>query len=319
MPQVPSNYLPPLFFRNGHLATIYCGLFRKVNGVIQTRERLTLSDGDFLDLDWSKSSSKTKKLVILLHGLEGDGQRPYITGSAKLFNQNGFDACAVNYRGCSGEPNITYRSYHSGATEDLAEIVHHILSNKNYSEIYLKGFSLGGNLALKYLGDGNVVPKEVKGAVAISVPCSLKDSCNQLLSNENILYARRFKKHLIAKLRQKQPMFPDLITNSAIKSIKTLKDFDDIYTSKAHNFKDALDYYTKCSSLQFLPNISVPSLIINAKDDSFLGNDCYPIIEAEKNKNLYLETPKYGGHVGFWGKQNVTYTEQQALKFFKTH
>ncbi|WP_420603738.1 YheT family hydrolase [Flagellimonas sp.] len=319
MPQVLSNYLPPLFFRSGHLATMYCGLFRRVHGVIQTRERLTLSDGDFLDLDWSKSSNPTKKLVILLHGLEGDGQRPYITGSAKLFNQNGFDACAVNYRGCSGEPNISYRSYHSGATEDLNEVIHHILSTKAYSEIYLKGFSLGGNLALKYLGEGNAVPKEIKGAVAISVPCSLKDSCDQLLSSENILYARRFKKHLIAKLRQKQPLFPGLIKDADIKAIKTLKDFDDIYTSKAHDFKDALDYYAKCSSLQFLPHISIPSLIINAKDDSFLGQDCYPIAESEKNKKLYLEMPKYGGHVGFWGKKNITYTEQQALKFFNRH
>ncbi|MGX1927833.1 YheT family hydrolase [Flagellimonas sp. 2504JD4-2] len=316
MPLISSDYAPSMFFRNGHLSTIYCGLFRRVNGLSQTRERLTLADGDFLDLDWSKSNITTKKLVVLLHGLEGDAQRPYITGSAKLFNQYGFDACAVNYRGCSGEPNILYRSYHSGATEDLKEVVDHILSTKDYSEIYLNGFSLGGNLLLKYLGEGNVVPKEIKASVAVSVPCSLKDSCDQLLSNNNVLYARRFKRHLIAKLKQKQPHFPHLIPNSHIKAIKTLKDFDDIYTSKAHHFKDALDYYAKCSSHQFLPNVNVPSLIINAKNDSFLGKDCYPIAESEKNKNLFLETPQYGGHVGFWGKQNVTYTETRSLEFF---
>ncbi|MEX0313192.1 MAG: YheT family hydrolase [Allomuricauda sp.] len=316
MPQIPSNYNPPQFYKSGHLSTIYCGLFRRVNGLSQTRERLTLSDGDFLDLDWSKSATDSKKLVVLLHGLEGDAQRPYITGSAKLLNQNGLDSCAVNFRGCSGEPNILYRSYHSGATEDLKEVINHILSTKDYSEIYLKGFSLGGNLALKYLGEGHVIPKEIKAAVAVSVPCSLKDSCDQLLSNQNILYARRFKKHLIAKLRQKQPLFSHLISDADIKAIKTLKDFDDIYTSRAHNFKDALDYYAKCSSLQFLPNITVPSLIINAKNDSFLGSDCYPIAEAEKNKNLFLEIPNYGGHVGFWGKKNVTYTERRALGFF---
>ena len=103
MPQIASNYKPPLFFRNGHLATIYSGIIRSVNGVVQKRERLILSDGDFLDLDWSEATSPSQKLVILLHGLEGDGQRPYITGSAKILNQNGYDACAVNYRGCSGE------------------------------------------------------------------------------------------------------------------------------------------------------------------------------------------------------------------------
>jgi len=316
MPQLNSNYTPPILFRNGHFATIYSGIIRSVNGVLQKRERLILSDGDFMDLDWSDSSTPTKKLVVLLHGLEGDAQRPYITGSAKILNQNGYDACAVNYRGCSGEPNKMYRSYHSGVTEDLIEVLDHILNTKNYSEIYLKGFSLGGNLLLKYLGEGNNVPKELKGAVAISVPCNLNDSCQQLLSPKNILYAIRFKGNLLGKLRQKQQLFPEKISDADIKRIKTLKDFDDIYTSQAHGFEDALDYYKKSSSLQFLPHIQVPSLIINAKDDSFLGPECYPVKETDKNAKLFLEMPNYGGHVGFWGKNNITYTEKQALSFF---
>nr|WP_299072065.1 alpha/beta fold hydrolase [uncultured Allomuricauda sp.] len=319
MPQVSSSYHPPLFFRNGHLSTVYAGLVRKVFDVIQKRERLILEDGDFLDLDWSESSLPTQKLVVLLHGLEGDAQRPYIIGSAKLFNKNGFDACAINYRGCSGEPNILYKSYHSGATEDLNEVLNHIIRTRNYSEIYLKGFSLGGNLLLKYLGEGNQVPNEVKRAVAISVPCNLQDSCLELLKPKNILYASRFKKNLIAKLKQKQLLFPELVSDTDIARIKTLKDFDDIYTSKAHNFKDAFDYYAQCSSKQFLPNINVPSLIINAKNDSFLGNECYPFREAEKNQNIYLEAPSYGGHVGFWGKNNTTHTEIRALEFFASN
>ena len=316
MPQVNSNYTPPFLFRNGYFATIYSGIIRSVNGVVQKRERIILSDGDFLDLDWSDSSTPTQKLVVLLHGLEGDAQRPYITGSAKILNQNGYDTCAVNYRGCSGEPNKVYRSYHSGATEDLIEVLDHILNTRNYSDIYLKGFSLGGNLLLKYLGEGNDVPKELKGAVAVSVPCNLHDSCKQLLSTKNIMYAIRFKGNLLGKLREKQQMFPEKISDADIKRIKTLKDFDDIYTSRAHHFKNALDYYEQCSSLQFLPSINVPSLIINAKDDSFLGPECYPVKETDENRQLYLETPNYGGHVGFWGKNNITYTEKRALDFF---
>ncbi|WP_431162239.1 YheT family hydrolase [Flagellimonas beolgyonensis] len=318
MPKVASNYDPPLFFKNGHFATIYSGIIRSVNGVVQKRERLQLSDGDFLDLDWSDSVVPSDKLVILLHGLEGDGQRPYITGSAKILNQNGYDTCAVNYRGCSGEPNTKYRSYHSGATEDLIEVIEHILNTRDYKELYLKGFSLGGNLLLKYLGEGNTIPKEMRGAVAVSVPCSLHSSCEQLLSAKNVLYAQRFKKNLLDKLRQKQQMFPDKISDNDIKQIKTLKDFDDVYTSKAHHFDDALDYYEKCSSKQFLPDVSVPSLIINALDDSFLGPACYPHQETDQNPFLYLETPRYGGHVGFWGKNNITYTEKKAVDFFNT-
>ncbi|MEM9362890.1 MAG: alpha/beta fold hydrolase [Bacteroidota bacterium] len=319
MPLVDSSYNPPLFFKHGHASTIYAGLVRSVKNLKQQRERIHLTDGDFLDLDWSYSKDSKNRLVILLHGLEGDAHRHYITGSAKLLNSSGFDACSVNFRGCSGEPNHLYRSYHSGATEDLDEVIRHILGDKKYSSIYIKGFSLGGNLLLKYLGEREQHPEEIKAAVAVSVPCDLHSSCEQLLSSKNMLYAKRFKRNLLQKLRQKQERFPELVSNTDINSIITLKDFDDVYTSKAHNFKNALDYYSQCSCLQFLATIKVPSLIINAWNDSFLGETCYPIEEAQKNPYLHLEIPKYGGHVGFWGKNNITYTEKRALEFFNDY
>ncbi len=317
MPIISSDYNPPFPFKNGHFSTFYSGLIRKVDGVIQERERIHLPDGDFLDLDWSFSHKPTNKVIILLHGLEGNAQRPYITGSAKQCNLNDFDACAVNFRGCSGETNKLYRSYHSGATEDLEAIVSHILNSKKYDEIFLKGFSLGGNLALKFIGEQRDVPKEIKGVVAVSVPCSLHSSLKQLLHPKNFLYAKRFKDHLKAKMREKQQLFPSQITDADINNVKTLKDFDDIYTSRAHGFKDAMDYYKQCSSLQFLPKITIPALIINAKNDSFLGPECYPYKEADENSSLYLETPEYGGHVGFYSKQNISYTEKRGMKFFK--
>ena len=312
-----SEYNPPFLFRNGHIATVYAGLFRRVNGLDQKRERISLPDGDFLDLDWSYSHKPAQKLVILLHGLEGHGQRPYITGSAKVFNQSDFDACAVNFRGCSGETNKLFRSYHSGATEDLAAVVDHVLGLDKYSGIYIKGFSLGGNMVLKYLGEGSRIPKELKAVVAVSVPCDLHDSLIQLLKPKNILYARRFRRHLVEKLWAKNKLYPDQITVKEIRSIKNLKDFDDIYTSKAHGFNDALDYYRKCSCRQFLSNVQIPSLIINAKNDSFLGESCYPEKEAKENKTLFLRMPAYGGHVGFYGENNVSYTEEVAVKFLE--
>ena len=313
---VESDYNPPFLFKNGHFSTIYNGLWRKIDGFNQKRERIDLSDGDFLDLDWSFSQVASNKVVILLHGLEGHGQRPYMTGAAKAFNASGFDACAVNFRGCSGETNRLFRSYHSGATEDLDAVVKHILINKKYTEIYINGFSLGGNMALKYLGEGQKIPEEIKAVIGISVPCDLHSSLKELLKLKNFPYSQRFKKHLVGKLKLKEPLFPDKISKVDIRNIRTLKDFDDIYTSRAHGFKDALDYYEKCSCRQFLPNIEIPSLIINAKNDSFFGPECYPIKEAEENRNIYLELPKYGGHVGFYGKNNVTYSEKRAINFF---
>lgn len=315
MPILTSSYNPPLLFKNGHFSTIYAGIIRNIPNFIQKRERLEMADGDFLDLDWSHSSKATKKVVVLIHGLEGNAQRAYMAGSAKRFNEEGYDACAVNLRSCSGEINRLYRSYHSGATEDLASVIDHILATKNYAELYINGFSLGGNMALKYLGEGRNVPAEIKGAVAISVPCSLHSSLLKLLTPANIPYAIRFKKHLVEKLRAKQLLFPKKISDADIKSVVTLKDFDDIYTSRAHGFRDALDYYDQCSCLQFLPGISVPTFILNARNDSFLGPECYPIKEAEKNPKLYLEIPVYGGHVGFYGRKNIYYNEIRAIKF----
>jgi uncharacterized protein len=316
MPIVPSSYNPPLVFKNGFVSIVYSGLARRVNSISQQRERITLSDGDFLDLDWSFSKEKTNKLIIVLHGLEGNAQRSYMLGVAKIFNNNKTDVVCVNFRSCSGEINLKFRSYHSGATEDLEDVVQHIISTKKYSEIYLNGFSLGGNVTLKYLGEERSIPSQIKAAVAISVPCNLYGSCVELHKFKNVLYHDMFKKYLKDKLKQKQKQFPKLVSTVDINKIKTLKDFDDVYTSKAHGFKDALDYYEKSSSLQFLNNISIPTLLINAENDSFLSSECYPIKEAKTNSNLFLEMPKYGGHVGFYDRNNVYYNEKRALEFF---
>ncbi|TXD84196.1 alpha/beta fold hydrolase [Subsaximicrobium wynnwilliamsii] len=314
MPILDSTYKPPFQFKNGFLATIYSGLVRKVP-LEQQRERMDTRDGDFLDLDWSYAESSSDTLIILLHGLEGHAQRPYVTGAAKLFNQNGMDAVCMNFRGCSGEDNRFYRSYHSGATDDLDDVVKHCLQQKNYSKIILKGVSLGGNVILKYLGEDRMLPKQIKAAIAISVPMHLDGSATELHKMKNRAFAIRFRKHLLDKLRIKQKQFPDRLKDEDLDQIKTLREFDEFYSSKAHGFKDAMDYYTQCSSLQFLKNIIVPTLIINALNDSFLSSECYPIKVAKKNDNVYLEMPKYGGHVGFILKNNVYYNEKRALEF----
>lgn len=315
MPIVQSTYKAPYFFRKGFVSTVYSGLFRNVNGLQQERERIELSDGDFLDLDWSFAKAKTNKLIIVLHGLEGNAQRPYMTGTAKLFTENNIDAVCVNFRGCSGEPNRKYYSYHSGATQDLHEVVQHIIESKHYSEIYIKGFSLGGNVTLKYLGERDNVPSQIKAGIAVSVPCFLKGSALELHTFKNILFHDRFKRYLVERLKLKQKQYPDKLKVEDINSIKTLNDFDNVYTSKAHGFINAQDYYEKSSSLQFLHNIKTPTLIINALNDSFLSPECYPVKEAKNNSNLHLEMPNYGGHVGFVKLNKFYYNETRALDF----
>ena len=276
---------------------------------------MQLPDGDFMDLDFSFSEKKSHRIAILLHGLEGNAQRSYIKGQAKLLLKDDWDICAVNYRGCSGENNVLYESYNAGKTQDLAHVIKYVLEKDRYSEIILLGFSLGGNLLLKYLGERSSLPKQITKAIAISTPLSLKGSLQKLSQWNNWLYRTSFLLDLKGKVKTKMQQHPEKITQEEFKQIKSLKAFDDLYTAPAHRFKDAYDYYEKNSSLQFLPNIQVPIFILNAENDSFLSSNCYPFSLAEKSKNIYLETPKYGGHVGFHINDKIYYSEERALQF----
>ena len=315
MPIVKSNFKTHFRFRSGFISTVYSGLIRRLK-IKQIRERITLRDGDFIDLDWSYSPSPSKSVIILFHGLEGHGQRPYITGAALHFNEQNIDAICVNFRCCSGELNKYYPTYHSGKTDDVEDIIKHVISLDKYDSIFLKGISLGGNILLKYLGDGSVIPSQVKAAMAVSVPCDLAGSAKALHSIKNLPYHINFKWALVNRLKLKQKKFPEAITKAKIRSIKTLNDFDEVYTSRAHGFKNAQDYYAKCSSLQFLSTIKTPVLILNALNDSFLSEACYPFKEAKTNPNVFLETPDRGGHVGFIRRKGYYYNELRALEFF---
>lgn len=294
-------------------------MFRRIPPVVQTRERLELEDGDFLDLDWSYSFLGTsKKVLVILHGLEGNAQRPYILGLARYFNKNGWDVAALNFRGCSGEINRLYKSYNAGATSDLDLVISHIISKNKYDSLALNGFSLGGNLLLKYLGEGNKLPAQLKAAVAISAPCDLHGSLKKLEEPSNRIYSGRFIKNLKEQLYLREKHFPENIQKQQISACKNLFSIDDLYTSKAHGFENALDYYQKSSASQFIPNISIPTLLINAKNDNFLSASSSPVTIAEKNPNFYLEMPDHGGHVGFLQNKKQTYTEERALEFIES-
>ncbi|MGB7842460.1 MAG: alpha/beta fold hydrolase [Salinimicrobium sp.] len=315
MPLVPSRYEPLRIFRNYHISTVYSSVLRKAP-VKQERERLELPDNDFLDLDWSYSKKgKSNKVLLVIHGLEGSANRPYVTGLARYFIQHGWDVAGINLRGCSGVLNRKFSSYHAGATNDLDTVVKHVLKKEQYESIAFNGFSLGANLMLKYLGGRRPTPPEIKAAVMVSAPCDLEGSLEKLLEKRNYLYAQRFLRKLKSHLSARAKKFPQEITKEEIARIDDLLEFDNCYTSRAHGFKDAHDYYKKSSSLQFLPNIKVPTLIINAKNDGFLSEACYPIKTAKENKMLFLEMPEYGGHVGFLQKRKTTYTEERALEF----
>jgi uncharacterized protein len=306
-------YSPPRFLFSPHLETIFPSLIRRVSLQPYVRERITTSDHDFLDLDWL--TNKSKKLVIISHGLEGNSTRAYIKGMAKVFFNNQYDVLAWNYRGCSEEMNKQLRFYHSGATDDLNTVIDHAIDKKGYEEIFLVGFSLGGNITLKFMGEKQ--PRsEVKKAVAISVPMDLKTSCEKISQPGNWIYSRRFLKSLKAKVLAKAALMKG-IDPTDLHQIKTLKSFDDRYTAPLHGFKDAYDYYEKCSSINFVQHIKKPTLIINTSNDPFLSKECFPTELVKDHPFVALEILLRGGHVGFtqFNKNGLYWSEQRAFDF----
>ena len=311
-----TDYKPVFWFRNGHIQTIIPSIFRKVSCVNYKRERIQTSDDDFLDLDWSCRGEKI--LAVISHGLEGNSQRAYVKGMVKALNEAHIDCLAWNYRTCSGETNRQLRMYHNGCTDDLDLVVKHTIA-KGYENIVLIGFSMGGNLSLLYLGQqSEQLPPQLKGAVAFSVPVDLENSAKQLSRVSNTLYLKRFLRMLHRKIKEKMVLFPDRIDDRGYNRIKDFKGFDDRYTAPIHGFKSAEDYWNKCSCGPFLKYVRVPTLIVNAEDDPFLGTSCYPYRER-KNHNINLEVPKYGGHVGFMNRRigGKYWSESRTVNFIQ--
>ena len=228
-----------------------------------------------------------------------------------------WDTVAWNCGGCSGEPNRLLRSYHSGVSDDLGHVIDHAIS-KGYQSVALIGFSLGGNIVLKYLGEqGSKLHPEVKAGVAFSVPCDLTSSSLRLADWDNKIYMSRFMNGLKEKIIQKDNKFPGKLNLAGIKRIKNFKQFDDRFTAPLNGFIDARDYWVRASSKPHLENIQIPSLLIQAANDPFLPEPCFPRKIAKASKSLHLEIPRHGGHVGFISRGSEYWSERRCAKFIE--
>lgn len=319
MPLVKSSFTTPLFFRNGHFNTIYRQLVMRATNDYN-RKRIVTWDHDFIDLDFSEVNSN--KLVILIHGLEGSSESNYVLSCSKVLNAAGFDTVSLNLRGCSGEDNLLLSTYHSGKTEDLDFVISYIIENYNYEKIMIVGYSLGGNLALKYFGEYDT-PVQVSCGVAVSVPIDLASSCKEMSKPKNLFYMSRFLKSLRSKVIEKSKKYPNFKVNlDALIKAKSFKEFDELYTAPVFGFSSPQDYWEKASCKQYLPKIHKPTLLISSKDDPFLAEECYPYEEAINSKNFYLEVTKYGGHVAFltgFSTKKKKWLENRILHFLEDH
>ena len=316
MPILQSTYpSPPFFYFNGHLETILPSIWRKVEGVSYSREKIDTPDGDFLNLDWSRVGSS--QLLLVSHGLEGDSQRHYVRGLVKLFNQQGIDVLAWNNRSCGGEMNLQPILYHHGSTYDLETVVQHALASGQYTDLFLAGISMGGAQTLNYLGQqGSSLPKAIKKAAVYSTPVNLPSSAATLKRMANQFYTRKFLGKLKVKMAAKGAQFPGLVDLDRLPSVRDFDTFDTQYTAKLHGFADAADFYRQASPDQWMSQITIPTLVLNALNDPLLGEACYPIAIAEKKEEIFLEMPQRGGHTGFsLPKSEFTWAEYRFLEF----
>lgn len=297
-----SSFNPHWAIPNGHMQTISGSLMDSSLKSPDLSEKVSTPDQDFVSLDWyfPHENKLMNNVAILCHGLESDARAIYIKRLANHLLRVGWTVAAWTYRGCGKQMNNSFRLYHSGASEDLHTIVSHIMQKKVWKGCGIIGFSLGGNITLKYAGERDWNFKTpLIGSIGISVPCHLSSSSRTLARPHNKFYMDRFFKSLEAKIIQKEKQFPGSLDLSHLGTMSSFHEFDEHYTARIHGFTSAEDYYSKSSSLYYLPKIRTRALLINALDDPFLSQQCYPKNIAQESDHFYLETPENGGHMGF--------------------
>jgi hypothetical protein len=292
-------------------------LVRRAPRVPLQRERLELPDGDFLDLDWLAPVDANGPLVVVLHGLEGSSDSQYARGLLAAARRRGWRAVVMHFRGCSGEPNRLARSYHSGDTGDLAHVITELRARSPRLPIGVVGYSLGGNVLLKWLGEtGSAV---IDAAVAVSVPYDLACAAERLARGVSRLYQWELLRRLRASLRRKcrRIALPLRVEAGAL---RTFRDFDEHVTAPLHGFRGADHYYAVASARQYLPGIRVPTLLLHARDDPFMTEQAIPRPQ-ELSATTTLELYAHGGHVGFvggaWPWRPLYWLEQRIPQFLQ--
>jgi hypothetical protein len=303
--------------------TVFASVSRPYPRPRALRERLELPDGDFVDVDRfaPPGASPDAPILVVAHGLEGSSRAPYVRGLVALALSRGLAAAALNFRGCSGEPNRLARFYHSGDTGDLAVLVERLAAERPSRAIVLAGFSLGGNVVVKYLGErGGAVPAQVRAAAAISVPFDLLRSARALDRPGfwSFVYRERFLRRLRAKALAKAARFPGVLDVPRVRAATTFAAYDAAVTAPIHGFPSAEVYWETQSSGRFLAGVKRPLLALASLDDPIVPGETVPVEVARANPHVALETTPAGGHVAFvsgWPLWPSYWAEARAVEF----
>ena len=313
-----SAYRPAWWLPGPHLMTMVPALLRRLPPLETRRERFTLPDGDFVDLEWGpEPETADAPLLLLLHGLEGSIDSRYIRGMLLMAARRGWRGVLMHFRGCSGAPNLRARAYHSGETGDLGVVATSLAARFPHVSRFAVGFSLGANVLLKYLGERGA-ESTFSRAVAVSVPMMLAPCADRLRRGASRIYDRWLLHSLKASVARKAACMALPLDLDAVRRARSLRAFDDAVTAPLHGFEGADDYYARSSSRPFLGRIEIPTLILQARDDPFMTDAVLPRPE-ELSPSVTLELSARGGHVGFVGGRNpfapVWWVEARAGAF----
>jgi predicted alpha/beta-fold hydrolase len=296
-----SEFKSPLWASNRHTQTIWPRFFQKRRKLTTLLERFELADGDFVDLNWTEKPTACKGLIIIFHGLEGSVKSHYANDLMAVLLEHDWQAVFMHFRGCSGEPNRLTRAYHSGETQDASEVLEALEKRLPNTHMVAIGFSLGGNMLLKLLGE-NDKGHCLKGAVAVSPPFRLAECAKAI----NQGFSRRYQDYLLSSmlsnLASKMQMldYSSVLNKKELKldAIKSFRDFDHQITAPLHGYASADDYYEKCSAIGFMCSIKKKTLVLHAKDDPFMNQAVLPTDEHCSDM-VRVEISEKGGHVGF--------------------
>lgn len=314
MPLSPCDYRAPWWLPGGHLQTL---IPRYVRRLALTGEpiEIELKDDDVLYGELHRSATPEAPLLILSHGLEGSARSGYILGATRAALAEGWSVLAWNLRSCGDRLNRTPRIYHSGCSDDLDQVIGWA-EREGFRRIRLAGFSLGGNVTLKWLGEQGeqAFSRGVERAVAASVPLDLLACVRTLERPTNWLYHKHFVRSMKRRLLVKAAQFPGHFDLARLKRLRTLWQLDEHYTAPLNGFRDAADYYARCSGRFFLSGIRVPTLLVTARNDPFFDHTCFPVEEAERHPHFAFEAPATGGHVGFWQGPGTWWLERRLIR-----
>ena len=242
--------------------------------------------------------------IIIWHGIEGSSEAVYMLATARKAFASGFNVVRMNLRNCNDTEHLTPTLYHGGLSEDLRAVIAELISGDGLKRLFVVGYSLGGNMVLKLAGEyGDEPPREILGICAVSPSVDLGASADLILQRSNWLYHRDFLRRLKSRIGRKRKLFPQYYDTTGLRSIRTLREFDDRYTSRAHGFADASDYYHRASSIRVVDKIRVPTLIIHGQDDPFIPFAPLTDPKFAANPYILLMAPKQGGHVAFLGSE----------------